>query len=117
MDKKGLKTIKAQIIGEEIHLCPYEQKETKMKVLYVKAVQKFAAIGAPLGIPGIIASSVLVSSLSSLKGRVFLRCELCERPLFMGRSDEKLFKEKYNWSNFWGFRGTKEEKVELNLLA
>ena len=93
--EKQYKKIKAQVIGKEKQICIFCKRETSMQILYVKNVQKLAAIGAPLGIPGIIASSLIINSLSTLKGHVFLQCDECKRPLFVDRSTENQLKTTY----------------------
>lgn len=113
--EKQYKKIKAQVIGKEKQICIFCKRETSMQILYVKNVQKLAAIGAPLGILGIIASSLIINSLSTLKGHVFLQCDECKRPLFVDRSTENQLKTTYNWSNWWGFKGIKEEELTLQL--
>ena len=92
------KYVNVQILGEETHKCAFCGKETKHKVAYFPANKMTWLLVGAIGL-------ALLGN-----AHVGLVCENCNTHYL---PDQKEYKQKYGWSNFYGFRKAKSEYIKI----
>lgn len=95
-----------------------------MNVVYSKSIAAASSttfgflFGAVGGAVGALSDAKRVSRAGFKSPTyMFYICQECRHPLGpeIAKTTEKELKQKYGWSNFWGFKGKKQEKLVLNL--
>ena len=92
------KYVNVQILGEETHKCAFCGKETKHKVAYFPANKMTWLLVGAIGL-------ALLGN-----AHVGLVCENCNTHYV---PDQKEYKQKYGWRNFYGFRKAKSESIKI----
>ncbi|MEM0143954.1 MAG: hypothetical protein QXL94_08480 [Candidatus Parvarchaeum sp.] len=90
-----------QVLGEEKYYCSYCDKETDHKVVYFPAKKSTWVLAGALSYA--LLGDAHVAYICS-------KCNHYTRP-----ENQKEIKSKYGWSNWTGFRGIPNDKIEFKL--